>query len=305
MLSKKVKKGLKNPNLVLLKVWQKLSRYIHDDKLYLSVSFYLSHLKPMHWKNPKTFNEKLTWLKLWTKQNDFSNLVDKYEVRKFISETLGDEFLIPVLGVWDSVDEIDFSELPEKYVLKTTHDSGGVVVVKDGLTDEDKNFLRRHLESNYFLKGREYPYKNVKPRIIAEKFVTDESGWDLKDYKIFCFNGRPEILFLASERFKNKNEKAKFDYFDMNLTRLPIKSFGHGSTFKEGEKHPEIPNFEEMLGLARKISKGFPFVRIDFYNVSGKIYFGEVTFFHDDGLVPIYPKEWDLKLGEMIELPKV
>lgn len=300
----KIKKGLRNPNLAIRKLWQASTRLIKDDKLYLSVIHRLSHGEKMDWEHPRTFNEKTQWLKLWSKGKGFEKYVDKYEIRKYVAQTIGEEYLIPLLGVWDSYDDIEFDRLPKEYVLKTTHDSGGVVIVKGKVPDHARKFLSKRLRKNYFYGDREYPYKNVKPRIIAEKLMVDESGWDLKDYKFFCFNGEPKILFLASERFKAKGEKAKFDYFDMNLRRLPFSSLGHHSAYQAGEQHDPIPGFEEMVNLARKLSQGFPFIRVDFYDVNGKIYFGELTFFHDAGIVPFTPKEWDLKLGDMIELPK-
>ena len=305
MISKnKIYKAIYNPNLILRKVWQKSSRLIKNDKIYLSVNFFLSHKKKMHWDNPKTFNEKTTWLKLWSKNKGFEKYVDKYEVRKFIAEKIGEEYLVPIYGVWDSYDDIDFRSLPDKYVLKTTHDSGGVKIITGQPTESTRKFFTRHMASNYFLKGREYPYKKVAPRIMAEKFMVDESCGDLKDYKFFCFNGEPRILFLASERFKDKNKKAKFDYFDIDRKKLPFESFGHESLYKPGDVLPDIPEYDEMLRIAKILSTGFPFIRIDFYNINGKIYVGEMTFFHDDGVVPFSPKEWDYRLGEMITLPE-
>ncbi len=299
----KVKKGFCQPNLLMRKLWQASSRLIHDDKLYLSVSYRLSHGKAMNWEAPSTFNEKITWLKLWSKGRGFERYVDKYEVRKYVTEQIGEEYLIPLLGVWDKFEDIDFSTLPENYVLKTTHDSGGVVIVKGKMPNGAGKFLSGRMRYNYFYRGREYPYRNVVPRIVAEQYMVDESGWDLKDYKFFCFNGVPRILFLAAERFKTKGGKAKFDYFDMNLERLPFSSRGHDKAYEYGARHEPIPGFENMVKLAGKLSQGFPFIRIDFYDVNGRVYFGEMTFFHDDGLVPFEPAEWDLKLGEMIELP--
>lgn len=302
-LSDKIKKGLRHPNIALLKVWQAASQLIPNDKLYLSVSFFLSHLHPICWNAPHTFNEKMMWLKLWSKNRGFERYVDKYLVREYVSSIIGERYLIPMLGVWDRIEDIDFSTLPKDYVLKTTHDSGGVAIVRGGnLTDESRRLLEKHLRFNYFYRGREYPYKNATPRIIAEQLMVDESGWDLKDYKFFCFNGEPKILFIAAERFKTKGGKAKFDYFNMELIRLPFSSSGHESAFRPGEKHPPIPGLDEMKQLARKLSKGFPFIRIDFYNINGRVYFGEMTFFHDDGIVPLTPREWDRRLGDMINL---
>lgn len=298
---KRIEKLIEHPDAALRKVWRLLSPFIKDDRLYLSVMYYLAHGHKMNWVTPKTFNEKLNWLKLWSKGKGFERYVDKYAVREYVSHIIGEKYLIPCLGVWDSLKKIDFDNLPPKYVLKTTHDSGGVVIVERRPTEEQIQKLNNHLSKNYFWGGREYPYLNVPPRIVAEEYMVDESGWDLKDYKFFCFNGEPKILFLASERFKTKDGKAKFDYFDMNLKHLDVKSKGHLQNLNN--LHPNIPNFSLMQDLARKLSEGFPFIRIDFYNINGHVYFGEMTFFHDDAVVPLKPKEWNLKFGQMIELP--
>lgn len=298
-----IKKLIKHPDAALLKVWRKVSRLIPGDRFYISGLYFISHRRRMPWKNPVTFNEKLNWLKLWSKDKDFGKYVDKYTVREHVATKIGENYLIPCLGVWDSVEDIDFDSLPDKYVLKTTHDSSGVVIVHNSRPDKEQIAkLKSHLKRDYFWNGREFPYHNLKPRIIAEKYMVDESGWDLKDYKIFCFNGEPEILFLASERFKSKNSKPKFDYFDMELNHLPISSKGHANN--ESNLKPIIPNFEKMKELAAALSAGFPFIRIDFYNINGDIYFGEMTFFHDDGVVPLHPAEWNKRLGDMITLPQ-
>lgn len=296
----KFKTVITSPLISLRKIIIDNSKYISNDKIYLSLVYFLSHKRRMHWKNPRTFNEKINWLKLWSKDKGFERYVDKYEVRKFVREMIGDEYLIPLLGVWDSFDEIDFASLPKDYVLKTTHDSGGIIIVKNG--EIPKN-AREHLEgclnTNFFYKGREYPYKNVQPRIIAEKFMVDESGWDLKDYKIYCFNGQAKCLLIVSGRYRD----ACYDFYDLNLKRLPFKRGKHKSSFKYGDTHPPILGFNQMCNLANKLANGFPLVRVDFYNIKGKIFFGEMTFFPNDGMAPVKPAEWDKKLGDMIKLP--
>lgn len=301
---KKLHKAFKSPNLVLRKLIRLNSKLITNDRLYLSAIYRLSLGKRIHWDAPSTFNEKMQWLKLWSKDKGFERYVDKYEVRKYIAEKIGDEYLIPAYGVWERFEDIEFDSLPADYVLKTTHDSGGIVIVRNNtIPPTAKKFLNNRLKNNYFYREREYPYRNVKPRIIAEKYMTDESGTELKDYKFFCFNGKPEVLFIASNRFNAKGEKARFDYFNMDLKKLPFTSLGHLNAFTDGSQHSPIANFEKMKELAAILSEGFPFIRIDFYNINGKIYFGEMTFFQDAGIVPFSPEEWDLKLGNMIKLP--
>lgn len=211
-------------------------------------------------------------------------------------------YLIPLLGVWNKFEDIDFSRLPERFVLKTTHDSGSVVICKDKSKldiQAARNKLNKSLSKNYFWAGREYPYKYIKPRIIAEEYMENKGEEGLSDYKFFCFGGKPEILFYASDRFNKEGESAKFDYYDMDLNHLPIRSRGHKT------KNTDIPyteEFEEMKKLAAKLSEGFPFLRVDFYLINGKVYFGELTFHHDGGVVPFIPEEWNYKLGEKIDL---
>ena len=229
-----------------------------------------------------------------------SELVDKYEVRKFIEERIGSEHLIPCLGVWNHFDEIDFNKLPNQFVLKCTHDSGGLIICKDKSTldlKQARKKIEHCLKRNYFLNHREWPYKDVKPRIIAEEYTVDESGYELKDYKIFCFNGEPKAMFIATDR----GTDTKFDFFDTEFHHLPFTN-GHPNADKEIKK-PE--NFDEMLRIAGILSKGMPEVRVDLYNVNGKILFGEMTFFHWSGLMPFEPEEWDYKFGSWIELPEV
>lgn len=225
-------------------------------------------------------------------------LVDKYEVRKFIEERIGREHLIPCLGVWNHFDEIDFDKLPNQFVLKCTHDSGGLIICKDKSTldlKQARKKIEHCLKRNYFLNHREWPYKDVKPRIIAEEYTVDESGYELKDYKIFCFDGKPKAMFIATDR----GTDTKFDFFDTEFHHLPFTN-GHPNADKEIKKPT---NFDEMLRIAGILSKGMPEVRVDLYNVNGKILFGEMTFFHWSGLMPFEPEEWDYKFGSWIELP--
>lgn len=250
--------------------------------------------------NPTTYNEKLQWLKLHDIHREYSQLVDKYEAKEVVRRLIGDEYIIPTLAVYDSLDEIDFDKLPNQFVLKTTHDSGGVVVCPDK-TKLDWKAARRKLEKslshNFFYEHREYPYKDVKPRIIAEKYMVDESGTELKDYKFFCFDGKCKMLFIATDR---NTGDVKFDFYDPDFNHLPFVQ-GHPWTTKEIKK-PE--GFSKMIALAEELSKGFRHVRVDLYDINGKIYFGELTFFHFSGNVPFEPEIWDYKIGEWLNLPE-
>lgn len=296
-------KGIKKPYLILPHYWRTFSKFIKSDEQYLKVLYRLCHGKKLHLEHPVTFTEKLQWLKLHNTSQRCTQLVDKYRVRDFIKEEIGEKHLIPLLGVWNHFEEIDFDKLPDRFVLKTNHGSGGVIICRDKAALDKtvaKNALEKSLRENYFWVGREYPYKNVQPLIIAEKFMEDGNGNPPVDYKFFCFDGEPKVLFYASERFNSQGIPPKFDYYDMNLNHLPVRSKGHDNATGALQWFPE---FEPMKDIARKLSRGFPHVRVDLYLVDGNIYFGEMTFHHDGGLVPFEPETWDKTFGDMIHLP--
>ncbi len=279
----------------------KIAPFISDRK-YLEIVFPMRVGYDLNLDSPKTYNEKLQWLKLYDHNPLYCKMVDKIEAKKYVTEVLGtDEFIIPTLAVYDSVDEIDFDALPEQFVLKCSHDSGGIVICRDKSNFNKKRaiqMLKRGMDRNYYYQNREWPYKSLKPRIIAEQYMEDESG-ELKDYKIFCFNGDPKAMFIASDRFDN-NQETKFDFYDMDFKHLPFTN-GHPNSTKEIEK-PD--GFEKMKELAAKLSQGIPHARVDFYDIKGKIYFGEITFFHWSGMKPFKPIEWDYTFGSWIQLPE-
>lgn len=277
-----------------------LCAYILPDALFLKALFRLRVGYPLNLKNPQTFNEKLQWLKLHDRNPEYTKMVDKIDVKPYVASIIGEEHIIPTLGVYNCVEEIDFDALPDQFVLKCSHDSGGIVICSDKSKldiETAKNKLRKGLKVNFYYQNREWPYKNVKPRIIAEKYMVDESGYELKDYKFFCFNGEPKALFIASDR-GNPNEETKFDFFDMEFNHLPFTN-GHPNATHEVQKPC---GFEKMKELAVKLSQNIPHVRVDFYDINGQIYFGELTFFHWSGMTPFEPKEWDYKFGEWIKL---
>ena len=232
---------------------------------------------------------------------DLSLKEELYKVKKYVADIIGEEYIIPTLNVWNSFDEIDFDTLPDQFVLKCTHDSGGLVICNDK-TNFDKEAAKKKIEASmkakYYYHGREWSYKNVKPRIIAEEYMEDATTKDLRDYKFFAFNGDVKMLFIATER-QEKDSETKFDFFDENFEHLPVTN-GHPNSEPPYFK-PE--NFDKMKELAEILSKDIPHVRVDFYNVNGKIYFGELTFYHWSGLIPFSPEEWDYKFGEWITLP--
>lgn len=269
------------------------------DKLYLQIFYYAEFGRLINFKNPKTFNEKLNWLKLYYRRQDLISLVDKYEVKKYIADKIGEQYVIPTLGVWDRFEDINFDELPNQFVLKCTHDSGGLIVCKDKSKlnlAEAKEKIKNSLANNYYFWAREWPYKGVEPRIIAEKYMEDQKTGELRDYKFFCFNGEPKLMFVASER---GSKNTKFDFYDMQFHHMNI--IQHYPNSEVSIKKPE--HFEKMVTLAEKLSTGFPEVRVDFYEANGKVYFGELTFYHFGAIVPFETKEWDLKIGDWLELP--
>lgn len=274
---------------------------VEKDKKYLKILYKFMMKKECDFDRPKTYNEKLQYLKLYNRNPLYTKLVDKYEVKEYVKNIIGEEYIIPTLGVWESFDEIDFKKLPEQFVLKCTHDSGGLVIVNDKSKFDKKKAKRKieHcLKRNYFYNNREWPYKDIKPRIIAEKYMVDESGYELKDYKFFCFDGKAKSMFIATDR--SADTETCFDFYDMNFEHLPFIN-GHPNSNKDIKK-PE--KFDEMIKISEKLSKDLTHARVDLYNINGKIYFGEITFFHWSGLVPFVPEEWDYKFGEWIQLPK-
>ena len=272
------------------------------DKLYLQLRFRHHFDRWINWKNPQTFNEKLQWLKIYNRNPLYTTLVDKYAVKKWVADKIGEQYVIPTLGVWNSFDEIDFDKLPNQFVLKTTHDSGGVVICQDKKTfnkEAAREKLTKSLKRNFYYQGREWPYKNVPPRIIAEPYLEDTQTKELRDYKFFCFDGAVKLLYVASDR-QNKQEETKFDFFDINFNRLPFVN-AHPNSQKAIER-PRT--FEKMKFLAAKLSETFSHIRVDFYEINGQIYFGELTFFHMSGFVPFDPPEWDKKIGDWLVLPR-
>ena len=272
-----------------------------SDEKYLSYLYRSKLGKPLNLSNPVTFNEKLQWLKIHDRKPEYTTMVDKYAVKKYVADRIGKQYIIPTLGVWNSFDEIDFEKLPNQFVLKCTHDSGGLVICRNK-SKFDKNRAKKKiskcLKKNFYYMGREWPYKNVRPRIIAEEYMEDNNTKDLRDYKFFCFNGKAKLLFIVSER-QNKYEETKYDYYDANFKHLPFTN-GHPNSKKAIDK-PK--NFELMKKLAEKLSQGIPHVRIDFYEINGIVKFGEITFFTRSGWVTFVPSEWDRKLGDLINLP--
>ena len=272
------------------------------DILYLKIKYYLRMGKHLNLKHPRTYCEKIQWLKLYGRDKDTYKLVDKYLVKEIVASKIGKEHIIPTIGVWDKPEDIDFDTLPEKFVLKCNHNSGlGMYICKDkSKMDYDKvrSDLKLGMKQDFYIPSRDLCYKGIEHKIIAEQYMEDSKTKELRDYKFFCFHGVPKLLFIASGRSKGEHF-VTFDFFDMSFNHLSITN-GHPNA----EIVPEIPQcFKEMKQLAEVLSEGFPHVRVDFYEVNGHVYFGEMTFSHWGGMMPFEPEEWDYTLGSWIKLP--
>lgn len=273
------------------------------DKLYLRLFYFLQMGKRLDIENPKTFNEKLQWLKLYNRKPEYTKMVDKCAVKEYVASKIGKEYIIPTLGVWESPEEINWDTLPKQFVLKTTHGGGGcgVIVCKDKSTfdiNKAAKILKKSLRSDIYVNLREWPYKNVHKRIIVDKYMVDESGVELKDYKFFCFNGRVQCYKVDFDRFISH----RANYYNRESQLLP---FGEVASPADYSRVYEKPiNIDKMIQLAEVLAKDIPFARIDFYNINGKIYFGEITFFPAGGVGKFEPEEWDMRLGSLLVLPK-
>lgn len=272
-----------------------------SDKLFLKIAYKAYIGKTLNLDNPQTFNEKLQWLKLYNRKPVYSTMVDKHDVKKYVADKIGQEYIIPTLGVWNKFEDIDFSALPDKFVLKCTHDSGSVVICSDKSSfdyEKAKAKLNRGINSNLFWHGREWPYKDLPPRIIAEQYLEDEHLKDLRDYKLFCFNGVCRCFKVDFDRFSDH----RANYFDTDKNLL---KFGEKVCLPDFDRSIDVPDaINDMMVLAEKLSKDIPFLRVDFYYANGRIYFGELTFFPASGFGPFVPEEWDNTLGSWITLPE-
>lgn len=289
-------------NQIILILMNKYFFNFLPDKQYLKLQYFLTFNKRLNLNNPKTFNEKMQWLKLYDRKDIYTTMVDKYEIKKFVANIVGEKYIIPTLGIYDKFDDIDFNKLPNQFVIKCTHDSGGLVICKDKNKIElkkAKNKIKKSLSKNYYLMHREWPYKNVKPRIIIEKYMEDSSTTQLNDYKIMCFNGEPKCSFVCTNR-DNKELGLAVTFFDLNWNKMPFER--HYRSSNDYIKKPV--NYKKMLELSKELAKDIPFVRVDWYEINGKLYFGELTFYPGAGLEEFTPEKWDYKLGEMIKLPK-
>ena len=297
----KIVKYLKKPSLLYLYLTGRgLFKYIPDD-IHLRIVYKAIIGKKLDLTNPKSFNEKIQWLKLNDRKKVYTTMVDKYEAKKYVSKIIGEEYIIPTYGIYNSFDSINFDVLPDQFVIKCTHDSGGLIICKDKKTldiKKAKRIIEKHFNRKYYYIWREWPYKNVKPRIIVEKYLEDNNNQSMQDYKFFCFNGVPKIMYL-SEGLED-HSTATMSFFDMNFNEVDCKRKDY-ALFKYKPQKPK--NFEKMKKFAAILSKNIPHLRVDFYEINGHLYFGELTFTTCAGLVPFEDEKWDRIMGDWIKLP--
>lgn len=276
------------------------------DKQFIELEYYSYMGKVLDLRNPRSFNEKLQWLKVYDRNSLYTTMVDKLSAKEFAANIIGQRHIIPTYGVWDTPAEIDFDMLPQQFVLKVTHDSGGLVICRDRTQFDKEQAVRKlekSLQRDYYRVHREWPYKNVRRRVFAEAYMEDEQcGQGLTDYKFFCFNGHPRFLYISQGL--EEHATAKISFFDFNGKQLPFSR----SDYRPFSGDMVLPsNFEEMISLAEKIAKvvSNPFVRVDLYSIQGEIYFSEITFYPCSGMIPFKPLDWDYELGTWIDLPQI
>ena len=298
-MGKTIKDIIRNPQLLFLTLGNRGLLNWMSDEQYLKIAYRVRGGGGINLCKPVTFNEKLNWLKLHDRNPLYTTLADKYEVKTYVAERIGDEYVVPCYGVWDSAELIDYETLPQSFVLKCTHDSSGALICrnKDGFDKEGaKRKINGYLRKNYYWTLREWVYKDIKPRVIADMFLDDASGHELQDYKFWCFNGEPKVMYCT-----NKAEKIYENFYDMDFKPLDI-NHGFARRIPEFDRPQK---FELMKTLAKKLSAGIPFVRVDFFDVSNHIYFGEFTFYDWGGLKPFVDYNWDKRLGSWITLPNI
>lgn len=300
----RIAKAIKSPKKILVFILNKCARLFKNDETFLKIKFRLEMGQPLNLKSPKTFNEKLQWLKLYNRKPEYTTMVDKFAVKEYVANIIGEEHIIPTLGIWNSFDEIDFSSLPNQFVLKTTHGGGGggVVICKDKNTfdkQKAKKVLQKSLNSDIYWNYREWPYKDVPKRIIAEQFMSN-NGKDLEDYKIHNFNGKPKFILVCSNRYGNS--AMIDDFYTPEWDLLDLKRPSHPNSATPAKAPSKL---KEMLELSEILSKDIPFFRTDFYIINNKVYFGELTFFPASGMSKFEPEEWDNILGTWIQLPNI
>lgn len=296
-----IKLIFKDRELFIIKFFQRFPLFCTDE-YFLKLMFKKKMGKTLNLNHPQTFNEKLQWMKLYYRNPLLTTLVDKIAVKDYVAKKIGEKYIIPTIQEWNSFEEINFHELPKQFVLKTNHDYGGVVICKN-IENFDyhtaKRKLNKHLSRNFFYSGREWAYKNVKPKLFAEQYMVDRETNELRDFKFFCFDGKPQLLYIATDR-QNPEEPLKYDFYDLDFNHLPFSQKTGISNFQNIKK-PRT--FSEMISLCEILSRDLPHVRVDFYEINGRVYFGELTFYHDSGFQRFNPEVWDYNIGSYLNLP--
>ena len=288
---------VKTPRLIIFKIGIKGWIKFLDDKTYLKLMYWAKFGKKLNLDAPVTFNEKIQWLKLHNKKSQYTQMVDKFEAKKYALRILNEDICVPTIAVFDSVDKIDKTKLPEKYVMKCTHDSHSVYVCNDSTHfdfEKAKKNIAKGLRRNYYWTGREYPYKNVKPRIIIEEYLEDSCQPHLLDYKFYIFNGKFKLLSITERKSKHE---VYIDFYDSEFNKVHM-TWGYPGS---GELRHKPVQYEKMITIAETLAKDIPILRVDFYEVQGRAYLGEMTFFDGSGFDEIDPKEWDIQLGSWIK----
>ncbi|HBI6973919.1 ATP-grasp fold amidoligase family protein [Clostridium perfringens] len=301
-MKNKIRKAITSPSKIILYLIEVHSNWFWwmPDKTFLSLKFKFRMGKKLDLSNPQTFNEKLQWLKLYNRKSEYTMMADKYLVRKYIADKLGEEYLIPIIGVWDEPNEINFEKLPNKFVLKCNHNSGlGMCICRNkNILDikKTKKNLKKGIRQDYYLTSREWPYKNIKRKIIAEKYMED-SNRQINDYKFTCFNGKVDNVMICIDR---SSKDTKFYFFDRDWNLMRLNKRGKEAPKDFTLEKPK--NLDKMFQIAEELSKGLPYARIDLYNLDGKIYFGEITFFPEAGYDSNLLSETDKYFGNQINL---
>lgn len=299
----KLKKLFQHPLMIYLYLTARGLTKIVPDELHLRFMYRVVLGRKLRLEHPNTFNEKLQWLKLNDKNPLYTALVDKILVKEWVKESIGEEFVTPTIEIWDDVDDIDLKKLPNQFVLKTNHDCGGLAIChdKDSFNfDVAKRKIKKHLNRNYYWGCREWPYKDVVPKIFAEEYLESDSNLGMLDYKFYCFNGEPKFLYV-SEGLDN-HETARISFLTMDWKFANFKR----ADYVGFENLPNKPqSFSEMIELSKKLSSGIPFVRVDFFEHNSKPRFSEMTFHPCGGFMPFDPPEWDQKLGSMLDLGQI
>lgn len=303
-MDKRIIKALTSPRYMGSVLLHRFDRLIKNDALYLKMEYYFQTGRRLNLNNPKSYNEKLQWLKIHDRKPEYTQMVDKAGVKDYIAKTIGEQYVIPTLGIWKHFDDIDFTTLPEKFVLKCTHDSGGLVICKDKKTLDKvsaKKKIEKCLKKNYFYGTREWPYKDVKPRIIAEPLLEQANGEEICDYKVMCFNGKAKLIELHMNRHSDHHTQ---DFYGVNWQKTEIsQGKGYGGCSDIEVSKPSCLN--EMLRLSETLTKDMAHCRVDWYVVNGHLYFGELTFFDGSGFDLFDRYEDDLLLGSWINLENI